>query len=349
MSGGVDSSLSAALLKKEGWDVTGVFARVWQPPGFPCSAEQDRADALRVAAELGIPFKTLDLSDAYRREVVEAMAREYFAGRTPNPDILCNRHIKFGALFEAARVDGASFLATGHYAQVRMTPAGRTELLAGRDPSKDQSYFLAGVPENVLSRTLFPIGTYSKSEVRTMAAQFGLLTAHKKDSQGLCFLGKLDIRELLTLFGELKSGMVVAPSGERIGEHRGAAAYTIGQRHGLNIKTVDEGRAAYHVVGIDTKHNVITAVPAATRAGEARHVRIEQTNWIGEPPRVGKCYGAQFRYHGTLHQVTLTTLEEKGAQLTLTRPALIPPGQLLALYEGERCLGGGTISGNSRT
>ena len=221
MSGGVDSSVSAALLKEHGYDVTGVFIKVWQPEFFECTWRADRLDAMRVCAKLDIPFLTLNLEKEYKKEVVDYMIDEYKAGRTPNPDVMCNKYIKFGGFFDFAMKHSADFIATGHYARVKKFPRGETsgfnpspevsprgtyQLLAGRDKNKDQSYFLWTLTQKQLQKTLFPIGDIDKPEVRKLAEKYGLATAVKKDSQGLCFIGKIDMKDFLKNYMKEKKG-----------------------------------------------------------------------------------------------------------------------------------------------
>lgn len=251
MSGGVDSSVAAALLKKSGFDVCGVHIKMWQDPTLPCSARDDRLDAMRVAAKLGIPYETWDFTEEYKKAVVDYMILEYALGRTPNPDIMCNRNIKFGIFLKKALERGADFIATGHY--VRREPGlsvlddkfsnkivkdfkiENCKLKISKDTGKDQSYFLWTLTQRELKHCLFPIGNYTKVEVRKMAQKFGLPTAYKPDSQGVCFIGEFKMRDFLERFIPKKRGRIVTASGKIVGEHMGLAFYTIGQRAGLGI------------------------------------------------------------------------------------------------------------------
>jgi len=241
MSGGVDSSVSAALLKKAGYEVTGVFLKGWHPDWGPCGWQEDRLDAMRVCAHLGIRFRDLDLSKEYKKEVVDYMIDEYKAGRTPNPDVMCNQKIKFGAFFDWALAQGANYVATGHYAEIENLDIENSlkiknyKLKTSKDLDKDQTYFLWTLTQRELSRTLFPVGGMTKPEVRKLAKKFGLPTAEKKDSQGLCFVGKVDLPDFLSHFLKPKRGDVINESGEKIGWHAGAFSLTIGQRHGFTI------------------------------------------------------------------------------------------------------------------
>ncbi len=281
MSGGVDSSVSAALLKEAGYDVTGVFIKVWQPDSTDCGWKDERRDAMRVAAVLDIPFLTLDFSEVYKREVVDYMINEYASGRTPNPDVMCNRHVKFGSFLKYAREHGADFVATGHYAQnveientdrgIRGGNIGGTETVAkpkkyvaeSVDNQKDQSYFLWTLHEKDLEYILFPIGHLEKTEVRKLAEKFGLPVFDKKDSQGVCFIGHLDMKEFLKehIPGAARVGEVLDTTGTVIGSHEGAILYTIGERHGFNHIVKNTDPLPLFVIAKDVKKNTITVAP----------------------------------------------------------------------------------------
>src|SRR3989344_2576606 len=236
LSGGGGSAVSAGILKEQGYEVTGCFIKRWQPEFIECSWREDRLDAMRVAASLGIPFREIGLSDEYKEEVVDGMVADYARGTTPNPDVLCNTSIKFGHFMKWALAEGADYIATGHYARLRQGFGGqaRIELLRGADHNKDQSYFLWQLGQEELSRTLFPVGELTKHEVRALAKRFGLPNSGKPDSQGLCFVGDVSMEEFLARFIPLIPGSVVDVSGKTIGEHQGAALYTVGQRHGFS-------------------------------------------------------------------------------------------------------------------
>lgn len=333
LSGGVDSAVSAALLKERGYEVTGVFIRI-ALPGYPCSAGADRLDAMRVAAHLGIPFLEIDLSDEYKKQVFDTAVGEFAHGRTPNPDTLCNREIKFGAFFDFAVAKGADFVATGHYAQ---TKDGL--LYAGKDPSKDQSYFLWMVKKEILEKTIFPVGDLEKTEVRKLAEKFNLPNAQRKDSQGLCFLGDISIEEMLHKELQQEPGDVVLENGEVVGRHEGAALYTLGQRHGFALFAQTPETKAHFVVGKNIKNNTIT-VSAERFPKDAAKTKISliEANWIGEY-EAGPVL-AQYRYHQTLIPAEIS--DEKN--VTLGQPHYVPLGQSLVLYTKEnRCLGGGIV------
>ncbi len=371
MSGGVDSSVSAALLKAAGYDVMGVFIKVWQPDWMDCNWRQDRLDAMRVAAVLDIPFLTLDLEKEYKRYVVDYMIAEYRAGRTPNPDVMCNKSVKFGAFYDWAIGQGADFVATGHYAKIvtsdklQVTSEEKNnlqlatcnlKLLAGSDPNKDQSYFLWNIRTEQLPHILFPIGDIEKPDVRKLARKFKLPNAEKKDSQGLCFIGKVDIKEFLSHYMEPKAGEVLDEAGNAIGRHDGAFFLTIGERHGFVIDKKTPHDEPYYIVAKDLDKNTIT-VSNKDKHGllaEAKtSVKLEKTNWMSGTPVVGKKYSGRARYRQPLESLVFTSINEKetmpaGRQGTATiefdKPQnALTGGQSLVVYEGEICLGGGVI------
>lgn len=359
MSGGVDSSVAAALLQKDGYDVTGVFMKVWQPDFLPCTWREERLDAMRVAAQLGIPLLTWDFEREYKEGVADYMIREYRAGRTPNPDVMCNREVKFGAFFRRAMKSGADFVATGHYARTaliesslrpRREPAGSKTaayaMLKGVDTAKDQSYFLWTLGQDQLSKTLFPIGGIKKNEVRVLAKKFKLPTAEKKDSQGLCFMGKLDMKDFLAHFIEEKEGSVVNEADEVIGTHRGAYFYTLGERHGFTvaIKGVDD--VPYYVVAKDLEKNTITVAHQTKKPLECarRELQISQINFCRKVTLdAKKFYTAQVRYHGEQYKCKVMQLGDKCLTLHFGKPVVVDAGQSVVLYDGEECMGGGVV------
>lgn len=336
MSGGVDSSVTAALLKEQGYNVTGVYMKNWSQdlPGFVCPWKEDYQDAKRVAVQLGIDFKLYDFETEYRQTVVDYMVAEYQAGRTPNPDIMCNQEVKFKLFLEAALADGADLIATGHYARIK-----DGQLLTGLDDNKDQSYFLYRVTEAALRKSLMPIGELKKPEVRKLAKRLGLATADKKDSQGICFVGKVGIKEfLLHELGEQPAGPIIDQHGRTIGQHDGAIFYTIGQRHGLNVG----GGLPYYVSRKDLAANTIYVTTDLNDANLwHKEVALEDAHWINKPPVTGQNYKVRLRYRGPLidctnHDNILTlSAEQRG----------LAAGQSAVLYEGERVLGGGVIGG----
>jgi len=363
LSGGVDSSVSAALLKRAGYDVTGVFIKVWQPDFLPCTWRDDRRDAMRVAAKLEIPFLTFDFEKEYKQDVVDYIIREYKAGRTPNPDVMCNKYVKFGAFFNLAREMGADFVATGHYARVRRTQnverktseikevlrstlhVPKYELLAGVDENKDQSYFLWTLNQKILSHTFFPVGGYKKGKVRELAKKFGLPTFDKKDSQGLCFIGKLDMKEFLSHYIKPKSGHVLNEKNEVIGHHDGAWFLTPGERHGFTVTKKSPDDAPFYVFKKDVSKNTITVGPKAEkRAGLGERTSLSGVNWIGETPKTGREYGCRQRYHAPLSLCKIENVSEREAGLSVKKNSdVFAPGQSCVLYDGDVCLGGGII------
>lgn len=335
ISGGVDSGLSAALLKRQGYDVTGVFIKI-AISGYPCPAGEDRLEAMRVAAHLKIPFIEIDLSKEYEKEIFRPAIASFAAGITPNPDTLCNEKIKFGHFYAFARAQGAQYVATGHYAQ---THSGN--LYKGADENKDQSYFLYGVPMDALSHTIFPVGNMHKEEVRRLASTFGLPNAARKDSQGLCFLGDISLSDMLARELDEKEGLVLSEIGEVVGRHRGAHFYTLGQRHGFDrIVDTPQGSPQY-VIAKDVKMNTITVSRSKYPLNVTGTViTLKNCNWIGRVEN-GE-YEARYRYRGELIPCTLL-LQEKGTRVVLKAPQYVPQGQALVLYNNERCLGGGII------
>lgn len=353
LSGGVDSSVSALLLKQQGHTVTGAFIEAWQPEGLPCSQEQDRIDAMRVAAELNIPFVLIDAKEAYRTRVAEYMIEGYRRGETPNPDIMCNREIKFGILYDHALKAGADFVATGHYARreevIDTYKTTSCALRAGVDAEKDQSYFLWTLPQDTLAHTLFPIGHLRKQDVREIASAHGLSTATKKDSQGLCFLGKLDLPEFLGRYIKSNEGVVLDLEGNTIGTHPGAAFFTLGQRHGFLVHARSSEQARLYVVAKDVVHNTLTVSEEKITQYAQTDIALEEINWIRTLPRIGAVYQARIRYRQPLFPVVITALGDGVAQVTTSEPQLAARGQSLVVYSGEECMGGGIVADNPVT
>jgi len=384
LSGGVDSSVSALLLKRAGYDVTGVFMRVWQPsfakasegkPDFfpHCTMADDRLDAMRVCAKLSIPFVELNLEKGYKKEVVDYMIREYKAGKTPNPDVMCNRFIKFGAFYKFALVHGADYVATGHYARIvkrksynakRQTLANPTlyTLQTGFDASKDQSYFLWQIRKEQLPHILFPIGTMKKPEVRKLAKKFGLITADKKDSQGLCFVGKVDMKEFLSHYIKQRKGKVLNERGDVLGEHDGAVFYTIGERLGEFTRSNPEPgkrfalprEQPFYVVAKDIRRNTLIVGEKSQRrlSGAVQEIRLKNCNWL-TPPRPGKAYHARTRYRQALQSAEISAgggfafgVKNRNGKWLVAFKTLqsVAAGQSLVLYEGDTLIGGGIIA-----
>jgi tRNA-uridine 2-sulfurtransferase len=334
MSGGVDSSVTAALLVEQGYDVTGVYMKNWTQdlPGMICPWADDLADAKRVAVQLGIPFKVYDFQAEYKQKVVDYMIEEYSRGRTPNPDIMCNQEVKFKLFLEAALEDGADLIATGHYAT---TTDGK--LVQAKDANKDQTYFLYRVTHDALEKTLFPLGGYEKPEVRKMAEERGLITARKKDSQGICFVGSVGIKEFLSQFVTTTPGDIIdKDSGEKVGAHEGAIYYTLGQRHGLNLG----GGLPYYVTGKDMDKNIVYVSRNINDESMWRsELEINHIHWIGSAPQEGEKLTVRLRHRGALIPTTIHV-----STLHLSAPERsVASGQSAVIYRQDECLGGGII------
>lgn len=383
MSGGVDSSVSAALLKEAGYEVVGVFIKI--EIGGNCGWREERREARRAAAHLDIPLITLDLSREYKKRVVDYFIAEYKAGRTPNPDVMCNKHIKFGVFYDWAMSHKADFVATGHYAinrceytnnanatnkKNRLCPNSSNsyvdsyhwyrncQLCVSTDNNKDQTYFLWNLKQNQLPHILFPVGDKTKKEVRTLAKKFGLPNALKKDSQGLCFVGQIDFKDFLKRELAEKEGGVLDEQGKIIGRHSGATFFTLGERHGFEIFAQSPNSQPYYIVAKDIKKNTITVSQTLhlTKA-EKLEVKIEKTNWIAkmspedgplgavQGPSSGRQLLARVRYRQPLQKCQISQIDnQKGtATILFDQPQLAVAGQSLVLYHQDICLGGGVI------
>ncbi len=352
LSGGVDSAVSAWLLKEQGFDVIGLFMKNWEDDDDSeyCSSNVDFVDAAAVADVIGIEIEHVNFAAEYKDRVFAEFLREYEAGRTPNPDVLCNAEIKFKAFLDHAMRLGASKMATGHYARVRERD-GVFELLKGLDPAKDQSYFLHRLNQQQLSRTLFPVGELKKTEVRRIAAEIGLPNAKKKDSTGICFIGERPFREFLSRYLSHAPGPIEDERGKKLGQHLGLSFYTLGQRQGLGIGGV-KGRgdaqgehAPWFVARKDLTRNALVVVqghehPALQYAALA----ADDVSWVaGTPPAPGR-YGAKTRYRQADAACSLT-LHDGGVALAFDEAQwAVTPGQSAVLYDGEVCLGGGVIA-----
>ncbi|PKL31334.1 tRNA 2-thiouridine(34) synthase MnmA [Candidatus Saccharibacteria bacterium HGW-Saccharibacteria-1] len=383
MSGGVDSSLTAALLVEQGYDVTGVYMKNWSRdlPGVKCPWADDLADAKRVAVKLGIDFKVFDFETQYKQKVVDYMIDEYRNGRTPNPDVMCNQEVKFKLFLEAAIEDGADMIATGHYARVKRlaesdnsiaaiserlhagfdkgpgalsnsdsrcsenaaikSSAGEAGiLLQAVDKNKDQTYFLYRVTGEALGRTLFPIGEFTKPVVREMALARGLSTAAKKDSQGICFVGQIGIREFLGMYIDPKPGEIIDKnSGKVLGRHDGAIFYTLGQRHGLDVG----GGLPYYVASKDMdKNEVYVTTDLNDDTLWKKSIKLANIHWINDKPDKGN-YQIRVRHRAPLTEAKLS-YDNDLIMLDLINPErAIATGQSVVVYDGDVCLGGGII------
>lgn len=342
LSGGVDSSVAAVRLINAGYDVTGVFIKTWQPDFIPCTWETERRDAMRVAAVLGIPFLTCDAEAAYRDEVAAYMIREYAAGRTPNPDVMCNKYVKFGAFLSFARERGVTRVATGHYARME-EHEGAHMLMRGVDTEKDQSYFLWTLTEAQRASILFPVGNSTKAVIRKEAERANLPTFAKADSQGICFLGDIDMKEFLKQYTKTTPGAVLDTEGNSIGIHEGALLYTMGERHGFTITSATHKGVPQYVVTKDMEKNTITVAPTV-RTLTGTHITLRDINWISAPRETCE---AQFRYRQKPFVVHLKGGNNGTALLTVAETKIETPGvgQSCVFYDGDVCLGGGIIDG----
>lgn len=379
MSGGVDSSVAAALLVEQGNDVTGVYMKNWSEdlPGMHCPWAEDVADAKRVAVGLGIDFQVFDFQKEYKQNVVDYMIREYQAGRTPNPDVMCNQEVKFKLFLEASLAAGAEYIATGHYART-FSPAGTVarsapenfsgelktfsgatppratrradsclsegRLFRAHDDNKDQTYFLYRVTSEALAKTMFPLGDFTKAEVREMAKERGLWTASKKESMGICFVGQVGIREFLSEYVETSPGDIIdQPTGAVVGRHDGAIFYTLGQRHGLNVG----GGLPYYVVGKDMAKNEVYVSRSIDDGNLWRkELTLTDVHWINQPLKDGT-YQVRVRHRASLIKAEVTCINNDASEkvtVKLSEPQrAVAPGQSAVIYDGEECLGGGII------
>jgi tRNA-specific 2-thiouridylase len=338
LSGGVDSSVAAARLLKQGYNVVGVFIKVWHPDFMVCNWEQERLDAMRVAAHLEIPFLTCDAEAEYRDEVAKYFIEEYRVGRTPNPDVMCNKQIKFGAFLRFAKEKGADFIATGHYAQNISNQMHR-----GVDEGKDQTYFLWTLTQEQLDYTLFPIGDTPKETIRLEAEKASIPTATKKDSQGICFLGHVDIPAFLSHYVDLEQGDALNTDGERIGSHLGSLVYTVGQRHGFTVENQDTAREAMYVVNKDIESNTVTV--SNQKPTTKNGVRVTLGNiMLRTDIDEGDIVSAQFRYRQTPFEIKIVKLESDSVIIEPVNETETPAiGQSCVLYKDTLCLGGGVV------
>lgn len=354
MSGGVDSSVAAALLKSQGYFVVGGYMKNFSHESWEgvvetdCPWQKDLEDVEAVCKKLGIEFHSFNFEKEYEKKVIKYFFSGYAAGRTPNPDIICNREIKFGLFLQKALDLGFDYIATGHYARICELKGKIYELLKGKDPKKDQSYFLYALNQDQLSRSLFPIGEHTKAQVRAMARELGLPNAEKKDSQGVCFVGHINLREFLKQRIPEKIGKIVTTNGRVIGKHKGAAYYTIGQRHGLGIG----GGTPYYVVEKDVIENrLVVTQERFGRLVYQTQARVRDIHWIGKTPKLPLKCQAKIRYQQKDQNCVISKLENNYVTdyvinyiIKFLQPQFaVAPGQAIVFYDGERILGGGTI------
>ena len=342
LSGGVDSSVTCALLKEQGFDVEAIFMKNWTPKSsaeglLMCPLKADEKDARAVASQLGLKLSVISFEQEYRRDVIEYLFNEYQAGRTPNPDILCNSRIKFKVFLEKALALGADFVATGHYVRNQ-----EEQLLKGLDSNKDQSYFLYQITKKQLAKCIFPIGEYEKPEVRKLAKKYGLLTAEKKDSQGICFVGEVEMKEFLKTRIKPQKGDIITTDNQKIGEHEGVWFYTIGQRRGIGIG----GGIPYYVVSKDLKHNILRVVRGDKDDALFKQDLIAtEIHWIsGYEPKLPLDCKAKIRYRQADQECQIEKKSNKKIKVIFKeKQRAITPGQFVVFYQQDICLGGAKI------
>ncbi|MDE5667220.1 MAG: tRNA 2-thiouridine(34) synthase MnmA [Clostridia bacterium] len=344
MSGGVDSSVAAYLLKKQGYNVIGLFMMNWEEPDGDgvCCAEADFADVRRVCAALDIPYYSVNFAAEYRERVFKHFLDEYRAGRTPNPDVLCNREIKFGPFRDYALSLGADLIATGHYCGIEHS-GGRHRLKKAADGGKDQTYFLNQVREEQLSNVLFPLAALPKSEVRKIAEETGLATAKKKDSTGICFIGERNFRKFLQTYLPAQPGKIITLDGETVGEHVGLMYYTLGQRKGLELggKRGEDGR--WFVVEKDLKNNILYVSHGDEAPLFSKACRVSNLNWIGYMPKLTIDCTAKFRYRQPEQKVKIKLENDTALVEFAESQRAVTEGQYAVFYDDTYCLGGGVI------
>lgn len=350
LSGGVDSSVAAALLVRAGYEVTGAFMVNYDNNGDPGCWLPEYRDAVRVAAALGIPIVRWDFTKEYRRDVLNYMYREYRAGRTPNPDVLCNKYIKFDAWLKKAQAAGFAYIATGHYARVKSQESG-IKLLTAQDKKKDQTYFLHQLNQEQLSHVLFPIGDLLKSEVRALAKKYRLLTATKAESMGICFVGEVPMKDFLQKKIAVKPGAIMLTTGEVIGEHDGLAFYTIGQRHHLGSQElrVKSQDGPLYVVDRNVKKNILLVGPKDDPGLLKKEIVLREVHWIrGQAPEFPLKCEVRFRHQQPLQRCTVKRHELRGKNqgavvICAKAQWAVTPGQFAVLYHNGECLGGGIV------
>lgn len=350
MSGGVDSSVSALLLKQQGYDVLGVFMKNWDESDDSgvCTATEDYEDVQKVADKIGIPYYAINFEKEYWERVFEYFLNEYKKGRTPNPDVMCNKEIKFKSFLDFAMKLDADYIAMGHYAKTYRDANGTVHMMRPKDGNKDQTYFLSQLSQKQLSKVIFPLADLTKPQVRTIAEKYGLATAKKKDSTGICFIGERNFNKFLSEFLPAQAGEMVTPDGQVVGQHAGLMYYTIGQRSGLGLGSTKESTAPWFVVGKDLKHNrlIVEQGYDSDLLYSDQLVASGMSFFTGQPDHDFDLHcSAKFRYRQPDVDVTLHYhAKDNTATIDFDEPArAVTPGQALVLYKGEECLGGGTI------
>lgn len=346
MSGGVDSSVTAYLLKEQGYDVIGIFMKNWdeKDEAGVCTAEEDYEDVRRVSTQLGIPYYTVNFTKEYWDRVFSYFLEEYKKGRTPNPDVMCNKEIKFKAFLDHALKLGADYIATGHYARVDYRD-GEYKLLRGLDNNKDQTYFLCALNQYQLSKSMFPVGHLEKSEVRAIAEREGLITAGKKDSTGICFIGERDFDKFLDNYLPAQPGDIMTLDGKVVGRHSGLMHYTLGQRKGLGIGGIGTGEP-WFVVDKDLKKNILYVVQGDKHPMlYSNGLMASDLSWVSDKPKPKsfECT-AKFRYRQPDNEVSVYLTDDNKCKVMFKKPQkAVTPGQAVVFYDGEECLGGGMI------
>lgn len=344
MSGGVDSAVSAWLLKQQGYNVIALFMHNWEEQADGCcTAEQDFEDVKRVSDRLGIAYYSVNFAEQYKQRVFSYFLDEYSKGRTPNPDVLCNREIKFGPFLQYAKALGADHIATGHYCGVRHEN-GVHYLLKAKDANKDQTYFLNQLSQAQLQDVIFPLAQLDKSEVRAIAAQLQLENARKKDSTGICFIGERNFREFLQQYLPNKPGDIVDVQGNKVGRHIGLMYYTLGQRRGLGLGGTTDGQGRWFVVDKDMRRNRLIVSHGDESVLMSRGLTAHGVNWIPQPPADRFACTAKFRYRQSEQDVDVDVAPDGSVNVAFRQPQrAVTPGQFVVFYLGDRCLGGGVI------
>lgn len=345
MSGGVDSSVAALLLKEQGYEVIGLFMRNWheEDDSGRCTAEEDYADVRRVANLLDIPYYTIDLSREYQDRVFKLFLEEYKKGRTPNPDVLCNREVKFGPFKDSAAKLGADYIATGHYAGISVID-GKNYLIRAKDENKDQTYFLNQLKYEQLENVLFPLTDITKPEVRKIAAKYNLATAEKKDSTGICFIGERNFREFLSTYLPMKEGDIKTLDGKTVGRHKGVFYYTIGQRKGFGLGGGGNGEP-YYIINKDIYNNILYVNQGECKELYSKELTAENFNFITEPIRDGQRVTARIRHRQPLVGAYAYYVADNAVKLVFDEPIrAVAPGQYAVIYQDRICLGGGVIA-----
>ncbi len=344
MSGGVDSAVSAWLLKQQGYNVISLFMHNWEEEEDGCcTAEQDFEDVKRVSDKLGIPYYSVNFAKQYKERVFSYFLDEYKKGRTPNPDVLCNREIKFGPFLEYAKAMGADYVATGHYCGIRHMQNAHY-LLKAKDQTKDQTYFLNQLSQAQLADVLFPLANVEKTEVRRIADELGLVNAQKKDSTGICFIGERNFRKFLQTYLPNQPGKIVDTSGKVVGEHIGLMYYTLGQRRGLGLGGTEDGCGRWFVAEKDMANNLLVVSHGDESVLMSRALFATNLNWIPKAPASNFTCTAKFRYRQEEQDVDVELCPNNCAKVVFhQKQRAVTPGQFVVFYDGEKCIGGGII------